>query len=198
MSGEKVQTKRELIMEAGLKIFSQKGFHKTKIEEIAQEAGIGKGTVYEYFNSKEQLFKEIIREGMELFDDVIREGLSKQNSTREKLKELLRQSIMTWQRFQPLIRSTMMEASLFDPPFRTWLMKKHYQRLLYIEEIVEEGIKSKEIKAINEMLFARIFYGGMGLILNPFEEQEIRPEEIEDIVEVTVEYYLNGIKNQEA
>ena len=60
--------KRQLIMEAGLKIFSQKGFHKTKIEEIAQEAGIGKGTVYEYFAGKEQLFQEILEDGLNLFD----------------------------------------------------------------------------------------------------------------------------------
>lgn len=198
MSAEKVQTKKELIMEAGLKMFSQKGFHKTKIEEIALEAGIGKGTVYEYFKSKEQLFKEIIREEMALFDQAIREGIIKKSNTREKLKELLRQSIMTWQRFQPLIRSTMMEVSLFDAPFRTWLMKTHHQRLLYIKEIIEEGIKSKEIKAINGMLFARIFYGGMGTIVNPFEDQEIPPDKIEDMIEVIVEYFLSGIKNQQA
>lgn len=196
MSGEKVQTKRELIMEAGLEIFSQKGFYKTKIEEIAQEAGIGKGTVYEYFKSKEHLFKEIIREGMNLFDSLIQQGLRKKTTTREKLKELIRQSILTWQRFQPLIRSTMMETSLFDTSFRTWLIEIHYQRLLIIKQIIEEGIQRKEIKSIDGLLFARLFYGGIGLIINPFKTQEIRSEEIEELVEKTVDYYLNGIANK--
>jgi AcrR family transcriptional regulator len=195
MSGAKMQTKRELIREAGVKIFSQKGFHKTKIEEIAQEAGIGKGTVYEYFQSKEQLFKEIIREEMESFDAQIRQGIGQHSGTREKLKELMRQCIKTWQRFQPLIRSTMIETSLFDVPFRNWLIKQHHQRLLYIKEIVEEGIARQDIKGINGMLFARLFYGGMSFLLNPFEEQQLQPAAIEDLLEETMEYYLNGIKN---
>ena len=48
--------KRILIIEAAARVFSQKGYAGTLIAEIARTAGIGKGTVYEYFNSKEDLF----------------------------------------------------------------------------------------------------------------------------------------------
>ena len=53
--------KRELILEATYDIFVEKGYANTKIIEIAEQAGIGKGTVYEYFDSKEAIF-------MALFD----------------------------------------------------------------------------------------------------------------------------------
>ena len=52
--------KRILILEAAKELFEEKGYHEAKISEIAIVAGIGKGTVYEYFESKQSLFEEMI------------------------------------------------------------------------------------------------------------------------------------------
>ena len=51
--------KKELIINAAVKVFAERGLEKGKIADIAQEAGIGKGTVYEYFRSKDDIFKAI-------------------------------------------------------------------------------------------------------------------------------------------
>lgn len=48
--------KRELIVQAAAQVFAQKGFSGTVMAEIAVQAGVGKGTLYEYFDSKEDLF----------------------------------------------------------------------------------------------------------------------------------------------
>lgn len=48
--------KREDILDAAMRVFAQKGFHRTKMEEVALAANIGKGTIYEYFQSKSELF----------------------------------------------------------------------------------------------------------------------------------------------
>ena len=50
------EEKRALIIEAAAKVFARRGFASTLMAEIAIEAGIGKGTLYEYFDSKENLF----------------------------------------------------------------------------------------------------------------------------------------------
>jgi len=50
------EEKRALIIEAAAKVFARRGFASTLMAEIAIEAGIGKGTLYEYFDSKEDLF----------------------------------------------------------------------------------------------------------------------------------------------
>ena len=52
--------KRLRIIEAAVIVFSRKGFHRAKVEEIAEVAGVGKGTVYEYFKSKKELFLEMV------------------------------------------------------------------------------------------------------------------------------------------
>ena len=48
--------KRRVILQAAMKVFAQDGYHRARMEEVAKEAGIGKGTVYEYFRSKTDLF----------------------------------------------------------------------------------------------------------------------------------------------
>jgi len=52
--------KKEHILDAALGVFVNKGFSNVVINDIAKVAGIGKGTVYEYFKSKEDLFSELL------------------------------------------------------------------------------------------------------------------------------------------
>lgn len=51
------EERRENLLSAALKLFAEKGLHDTKVSEIAAEAGVSQGTVYWYFDSKEELFE---------------------------------------------------------------------------------------------------------------------------------------------
>lgn len=186
-------SKKEQIMEAALAIFSVKGFHLAKIEEIAQQAGVGKGTVYEYFSSKEALFKEILKEGALTFDELIAEELSKAKTTQEKLEGIIGQSLIIWQRFHPLAKTTMMETAFLDSPFHAWLMEKHYQRLFLIRDIIEEGMQKQEIRPINGLHFAYLFYGGLAGMAGFFVEEDFAEDKLEILIEKTLDYYLKGI-----
>lgn len=57
--------KRKDILASARALFKEKGFHSTKIEEIAQGAGVGKGTIYEYFKNKQEIFDETCIEYVE-------------------------------------------------------------------------------------------------------------------------------------
>ncbi|WP_181233799.1 TetR/AcrR family transcriptional regulator [Enhygromyxa salina] len=54
---------REAIVEAAMRIFGRTGFHETKIADIATEAGVATGTLYNYFSSKEEIFESILDDG---------------------------------------------------------------------------------------------------------------------------------------
>lgn len=61
---EEIRTeKRSLIMHTALELFAEKGYHQTSISQIAKSAGISKGLMYNYFDSKEALLGEIFQEG---------------------------------------------------------------------------------------------------------------------------------------
>ena len=52
------------ILDAALKVFAQKGFAAARMDDIAEEAGITKGTIYLYFENKEAMFKSLVREAV--------------------------------------------------------------------------------------------------------------------------------------
>jgi AcrR family transcriptional regulator len=81
---EKIQ-KRSDILTSARALFKENGFHNTKMEDIAQRAGVGKGTLYEYFKNKQEIFDETCIEYVELILEKVEE-ISRMNiSFNEKL-----------------------------------------------------------------------------------------------------------------
>lgn len=194
MSETKQSPKREQILSAALDIFSEKGFHKAKIEDIASTAGIGKGTVYEYFRSKEELFRELIIEGMTDFYSSLRQNLEQERTSRGKLMAFVRQNLEIGRHYRPMAKIALMETSVLDDSFRFWLIKMHTQSMELIEDIIKEGIGKGELRPVNIPIFSRFFYGGLGGLSNPFSDTDINNLELENIVEDIVDYFLKGIE----
>lgn len=65
------EEKKALIMRVALELFATNGFHGTTISSIAQKAGISKGLIYNYFDSKEDLIRAIIYSGLENIGDLM-------------------------------------------------------------------------------------------------------------------------------
>ena len=80
--------KREAIMTAALELFVERGFFGTAVPEIADRAGVGAGTIYRYFESKEALVNEIYREQKLLFGQVALDDFPSTASTREQFRVL--------------------------------------------------------------------------------------------------------------
>ena len=85
--------KKEQIINAAIEVFAKQGLEKGKIADIAKVAKIGKGTVYEYFKSKDEIFRAI--EKMYIFDsiDQINNLTQSKKSPTEKIEEIVSYSI---------------------------------------------------------------------------------------------------------
>ncbi len=64
--------KESLILQTALSMFASKGFESTPVSAIAKEAGISKGLMYNYFESKDDLLKKILHEGMDDFIETLK------------------------------------------------------------------------------------------------------------------------------
>ncbi|MEO1407620.1 MAG: helix-turn-helix domain-containing protein, partial [Pseudomonadota bacterium] len=81
------EAKRKALIGAALAVFSRVGFAAAKMEDVAEEAGVSKGTVYLYFNSKEHLFEEMVKANMLPMLNHMSTGMSDQTlSATERLK----------------------------------------------------------------------------------------------------------------
>ncbi len=81
---------REEILEAALSLFSSKGFHNVSMQDIANESEFGVGTLYNFFESKEQLFVELMRTVVEKFGQLLIPILDSEQEEREKLSKFIR------------------------------------------------------------------------------------------------------------
>ena len=80
--------RRELIMEAAQKLFEKKGFELTTVDEIAAEAELGKGTIYSYFKSKDEIYIAILEKGLEILKERMFRALENQGTAVETLYSL--------------------------------------------------------------------------------------------------------------
>ncbi|MFC1477174.1 TetR/AcrR family transcriptional regulator [candidate division KSB1 bacterium] len=85
---DKVQ-KRNAIVRAAMRSAARKGINNIKIDDIAEEAGIGKGTIYEYFSSKEEMFGEAIVEFMRHMETTMAGKMFKALTPPDKIKAII-------------------------------------------------------------------------------------------------------------
>ena len=82
--------RRQDILNAATKVFGEKGFHSATLDEIAQEAEFAKGTLYLYFESKEDILASIIGTAMEEWKESACSALSGKRPMREELTEMFK------------------------------------------------------------------------------------------------------------
>lgn len=70
------QLRRETIIKAAQKLFEQKGFEETTVEQVAALAELGKGTIYSYFKSKEEIYIAILEKKLDLLEEKMRAAVA--------------------------------------------------------------------------------------------------------------------------
>ncbi len=83
-----VTDKREAIMSAALELFVERGFHGTAVPEIAEKAGVGAGTIYRYFESKEALVNALYRQEKQRFAQIVLDEFPRSTIARELFRTM--------------------------------------------------------------------------------------------------------------
>jgi len=103
--------RRAKILPAAAMIFSQKGFHRAKMDEIAETAGVAKGTLYYNFSSKSKLFSATVTEGIETIVDQIQAQLDADMPFGEHFKKLIQCNVDLYLQYSDLARIVFNEVS---------------------------------------------------------------------------------------
>jgi Bacterial regulatory proteins, tetR family. len=108
------EKRRMEIIQAAMRVFSKNGFERTKMEAIAAEAGIGKGTIYEYFSSKKQLFEEMIDLNLDKYRENLYKIVKDEQSFYQKLHSLCRYHADFLNQHLDIIRFTSHDGTLLS------------------------------------------------------------------------------------
>lgn len=151
--------KREQILEAAIKVFACKGFYNAKVEEIAVEAKVGKGTVYEYFKSKQDLFQEMFKYIHSLYFERFVAGASQKNTFKEKISFLLEAHLKFIFEHRDMAQIFLAEHPPLDDNFKKWIIALEKQKLRLLEEYVVDAIDKKQICDLNPKLITNVIAG---------------------------------------
>ena len=151
------KTKRK-IFETSMKLFAEKGYDATSIEEITATVGVAKGTLYYHFSSKEEIFNFLVEEGIKLLQNSVDIKTAKFSNYIDKIKAIVLIQIKIVDKYEDLI--TILLSQFWGNELRNQLCKN--QIFLYIdkiEEIVKQGIEKGEIKQGSPQAIASEIYG---------------------------------------
>lgn len=166
-AGSGKEGKRDLIMAAAIQVFSRKGYHHTKMEEIAVAAGIGKGTIYEYFSSKLQLLQAIMEQSFSQYDQALQPELNKSLTFRAKIKMLTEGHFRFCQQNQDLTKFLFWDTETIDEELRNWVWQKRALKEAHMQSLIEAALSSGEIRAVDPKILTVIISGIFGAIWAP-------------------------------
>lgn len=192
---QEYQTRREYILNAAREIFSQKGFAETTMEEIAERAEFGKGTIYNYFPSKQDLFFTLIEDGVNAIIQLTTSVANKDITPVEKIEQLFREQLRHFQENVGLFRIVHLENKCLE--FKQ-IHKKTSQVRDIVLKIIEEGMAKGYLKKGDPQML-RVMYSGFvhaSIFLYWSEIKQNVPLAEAEISEM-LDYFLNGIVNKE-
>ena len=150
------KTKRK-IFETSMKLFAEKGYDATSVEEITATVGVAKGTLYYHFSSKEEIFNFLLEEGTKLLINNVEIKTSKLNNSIDKIRAIILLQLRVLVKYENLI--TIYLSQLWGSGERNNTCKKYILDYINkIEEVVKEGIKNGELKeGDSSVIAAEIF-----------------------------------------
>lgn len=135
------------IIEAAIKVFGKHGYHEGRMEEIAEWAGIGKSTIYEYFGSKKEIFQQMLKHVFETYIKEAQKATLNKDSTRDKFLALLNYHWNFFDLYVDNIEQIFFQLKNISDEITPYIIHSHKIMIDFLSGIVAEGIKTNEIRA---------------------------------------------------
>ncbi len=189
----KTESKQEEILAAASKVFAARQYHEVLCDEIAAEAGIGKGTIYRYFRTKEDLYFATILHGYEAVNESLASAISAESTPAGRLERIARELLKYfWERryFYALLYRN--EQRFLAQEGRLKRNREHLVNL--VERTIREGIEAGDFRRVDTKTAAEFFLG-MIRAINVFRRDSDR---LEDLVAELVGLWTRGIEREKA
>jgi TetR/AcrR family fatty acid metabolism transcriptional regulator len=194
--GKKKNTEKYYrIIKAATKMFARKGFYKTRISEIAKEAKVADGTVYIYFENKDDILISLFEEQMKAVMDNMVEQISEETDPVKKLEKFALihlQLIEQNPNMAEIIQVEVRQSSKFMKEYKN---EKFVQYLDLIAEIVREGQEKRIFKKeVIPGMAKRAFFGALDEMSRFWVLSTRKQYDIKTAAKQISEYFLNGIQ----
>lgn len=188
-------SRRRRIREAAVTVFATKGFHETRVSDIAKEAGVAHGLVYHYFSGKDQLLQDVFRRTWTHIEMGLRTIERTDTTAADKLAEVVRLLLGSYRMDPNLVRVVVLEVA------RSGHLRAQVDEIVQafaiIERIIAAGQVGGELRDdIPSRLVSFVFWGAIdevltGWVFGTLDDSDVDVSQAERAV---VELVLGGMR----
>ena len=157
------EIREKQIKQAALRLFSERGFHNTTITQIAEAAELGKGTIYWYWRSKEDLAYSLVSDMLRDFLALIEEARNAEGPVLERFNDLVSKVAELYYRETDYLRLLWKfrvdRGYIFSEEYRDKVASYYLRMRQALESLIEEGIEKGEFRKVDSKRMAFILIG---------------------------------------
>lgn len=175
----KTNNTRERILDAALNVFSNKGYHDTRLDEIVDESGTSKGSIYFHFPNKEKLFVALIDKFTDLLERKVTEAVPEDAPAMERVEAALEAVLNTFGKYRRPAKILLIQASGLGSVFEEKRMDVHDRFSNLIKGYLDEAVAQGELAETDTEIVSRAWMGAVNeLVIRWVYTGEPEPERI--------------------
>jgi TetR/AcrR family transcriptional regulator, fatty acid metabolism regulator protein len=152
--------KRQVLLDAAVRVFAEKGYHAARVGDIAEEAGVAYGLLYHYFRSKEEVLETIFRTTWTNMIATVGSIAETGEPAREQLRKVTEVILRTWRRDPDLVRVLVREVT--RSPQLQQQVDEIAAALQSLQAIIERGQAAGEFRTdVDARLVSVVWYGAL-------------------------------------
>jgi|SRR5688572_23531659 TetR/AcrR family transcriptional regulator, fatty acid metabolism regulator protein len=185
--------KPQQIIEAAVRVFARKGYFNARVSDVAREAGIAAGTIYLYFDTKEDILVTLFREKMAAFVEAVRRAIAEEPDAVSKLRKLIRLHFQILEDDPQLAEVVQVELRQGQKLFRGAASQEISAYFALIGSVFEEGAAAGRfasglpVKVATKMLFGAMDQMATSWVLGK------RGYHLVDTADTVADVFLRGV-----
>lgn len=155
------ESTRERILDAALDIFSNKGYHDTRLDEIVQESRTSKGSIYFHFPNKEKLFLALVDQFADLLERRVNEAIQKEAEGMKRVRAALESVLNTFGKYRRPAKLLLVQAVGLGNVFEKKRLEINDRFAHLIQTYLDEAVKLGEIEPADTPVIAHAWMGAI-------------------------------------
>jgi TetR/AcrR family fatty acid metabolism transcriptional regulator len=189
-----VEDKRRQLLDAAVRVFARKGYHASRVGDIAEEAGVAHGLLYHYFKSKDQVLEAVFHENWTVLQARIASVEETDEPAADQLRHISAIVLRTWLHLPDVVRVVIREFG--RSPELAERIGELAQPIDVIQRVISRGIETGEFrKDIDPRVAATVVYGSIDELLTAWVLDRL-PAGEEDVAAAEKTFFeitLNGL-----
>jgi AcrR family transcriptional regulator len=189
-----IDLRRKQIIKGAIKVFIAKGFHNATVREIAEEAGLTMGSLYNYINTKQDIIYIVYDYITKVLREDMKEAIVGVKDPKERLKAALRQNLNAVYKNQDIIMFLYRESASLDKESLYTVLARETKYIELFEDILREYFKGKEVSESRLRLSADLL--SYIPVIVTFRRWSLRRrfDSMDTVLEGIVDFVLHGIE----